>query len=211
MRDLFRLIGWTVVDLFRSRAALEAEIWTLRQQINVLRRTAPKRLSFSVFDHLVFVGLYRLFPKICDALAIVKPDTIVRWHRAGFRLYWCWRSRRRGGRLTVPLEIRKLIQAQQAQLPQVRVVDAAFFQRQFAADHLIARGGIPLELNAPNVELFAFINVNLQVAPALVANDDRFSMASDSSLVVSAASLLANDVSADHQPLTVTAVTSPDE
>jgi len=58
---------------------------------------------------LVFVGLYRLFPKICDALAIVKPDTIVRWHRAGFRLYWCWKSRRRGGRPTVPLEIRKLI------------------------------------------------------------------------------------------------------
>jgi transposase InsO family protein len=50
-----------------------------------------------------------LFPKICDALAIVKPDTIVRWHRAGFRLYWCWKSRRRGGRPTVPLEIRKLI------------------------------------------------------------------------------------------------------
>src|ERR1700688_4614822 len=45
MRDLFRLIGWTVVDLFRSRAALEAEIWTLRQQINVLRRTAPRKLS----------------------------------------------------------------------------------------------------------------------------------------------------------------------
>jgi len=109
MRDLFRLIGWTVVDLFRSRAALEAEIWTLRQQINVLRRTAPKRLSFSVFDHLVFVGLYRSFPKICDALAIVKPNTIVRWHRASFRLYRCWRSRRRGGRPTVPLEIRKLI------------------------------------------------------------------------------------------------------
>jgi hypothetical protein len=58
MRDLFRLAGWTLVDLFRSRAALEAEIWTLWQQINVLRRTAPKRLSFSVFDHLVFVGLY---------------------------------------------------------------------------------------------------------------------------------------------------------
>ena len=109
MRELFRLIGWTVVDLFRSRPALEAEIWTLRQQINVLRRTAYKRLSFSVFDHLVFAGLYRLFPKICDALAIVKPDTIVRWHRAGFRLYWCWKSRRRGGRPTVPLEIRKLI------------------------------------------------------------------------------------------------------
>jgi transposase InsO family protein len=98
-----------VVDLFRSRAALEAEIWTLRQQINVLRRTAPKRVSFRVFDRLVFVGLYRLFPNICDALAIVKPDTIVRWHRAGFRSYWRWKSRPRGGRPTVPLEIRKLI------------------------------------------------------------------------------------------------------
>jgi len=109
MRDLFRLIGWAVVDLFRSRAALEAEIWTLRHQINVLRRTAPKRPSFSVFDRLVFAGLYRLFPNICDALTIVKPDTIVGWHRAGFRLYWRWRSRRRGGRPTVPLEIRRLI------------------------------------------------------------------------------------------------------
>ena len=85
MRDLCRLIGWMVVDLLRSRATLEAEIWTLRQQINVLRRTAPKKLSFSVIDRLVFVSLYRLFPNVCDALAIVKPDTIVRWHRAGFR------------------------------------------------------------------------------------------------------------------------------
>jgi hypothetical protein len=109
LRDLFRLIGWAVVDLFRSRAALKAEIWTLRQQINVLRRTAPKRPSLSVFDRLVFAGLYRLFPNICDALTIVKPDTLVGWHRAGFRLYWRWKSRRRGGRPTVPLEIRRLI------------------------------------------------------------------------------------------------------
>jgi hypothetical protein len=58
---------------------------------------------------LIFVGLYRLFPKVCDALAIVKPDTIVRWHRAGFRSYWRWKSRPRGGRPTVPLEIRGLI------------------------------------------------------------------------------------------------------
>jgi hypothetical protein len=98
MRDLCRLIGWTVVDLLRSRAKLEAEIWTLRQQINVLRRAAPKKLSFSTIDRLIFVGIYRLFPRICDALAIVKPDTIVRWHRAGFRSYWRWKSRCRGGR-----------------------------------------------------------------------------------------------------------------
>jgi transposase InsO family protein len=98
-----------VVDLIRSRVMLEAEIWTLRQQINVLRRTAPKKLSFCAFDRMIFVGLYRLFPIICDALAIVKPDTLVRWHRAGFRSYWRWKSRRRGGRPIVPVEIRRLI------------------------------------------------------------------------------------------------------
>jgi Integrase core domain len=109
MRDLCRLIGWMVVDLIRSRVMLEAEISTLRQQINVLRRTAPKKLSFCAVDRMIFVGLYRLFPKICDALAIVKPDTLVRWHRAGFRSYWRWKSRRRGGRPIVPVEIHRLI------------------------------------------------------------------------------------------------------
>ena len=98
-----------VVDLIRSRVTLVAEIWTLRQQINVLRRTAPKKLSFCAVDRMIFVGLYRLFPKICDALAIVKPDTLVRWHRAGFRSYWRWKSRHRGGRPIVPVEIRRLI------------------------------------------------------------------------------------------------------
>jgi hypothetical protein len=68
-----------------------------------------KKLSFSAIDRLVFVGLYRLLPKVCDALAIVKPDTIVRWHRAGFRLYWRWKSRRRGGRPRMPLKICRLI------------------------------------------------------------------------------------------------------
>src|SRR5258705_971215 len=88
MRDLCRLIGWMVVDLIRSRATLEAEIWTLRQQINVLRRGAPRKLSFCAVHRMIFVGLYRMFPNICDAFAIVKPDTVVCWHRSGFRLYW---------------------------------------------------------------------------------------------------------------------------
>src|SRR6202048_2683539 len=109
MRDLVGLIVWMVVDLFRPRAALEAEILTLRQQINVLRRTAPKKQTFSSIDRLIFVCLYRLRPGVREALAVVKPDTIVRWHRAGFRLYWCWKSRRHGGRPTVPLETRQLI------------------------------------------------------------------------------------------------------
>jgi hypothetical protein len=109
MRDLVRLIVWAVVYLFRSRAAIEAEILTLRQQIIVLRRTAPKKQSFGAIDRLVFVGLYRLFPRVLDALAIVRPATVIKWHRAGFRLYWRWKSRPRGGRPSVPLEIRTLI------------------------------------------------------------------------------------------------------
>jgi len=97
MWDLCRLIWWVVVDLFRPRAKLEAEILVLRQQINVLRRTAPKRLLLSSIDRLILVGLYRLFPDVRGALAIVKPDTVIRWHRAGFRAYWRWKSRTRGG------------------------------------------------------------------------------------------------------------------
>src|SRR5260370_29342931 len=64
MRDHVRLIVWMVVDLFRSRAALEAEILTLRQQINVLRRAAPKKQTFSSIDRLIFVCLYRLLPRL---------------------------------------------------------------------------------------------------------------------------------------------------
>src|SRR4030088_3829649 len=93
----------------RPRAAIEAEILTLRQQIIVLRRTAAKKKTFGAIDRLVFVGLYRLFPRVLDALAIVRPGTVIKWHRAGFRLYWRWKSRPRGGRPTVPLEIRRLI------------------------------------------------------------------------------------------------------
>src|SRR5258708_17079102 len=109
MRDLVRLIVLMVADLFRSRAALETEIWMLRQKINVLRRTAPKKQTFSSIDRLIFVCLYRLRPGVREALAIVKLETVVKWHRSGFRLYWRWKSKARGGRPTVPLEIRKLI------------------------------------------------------------------------------------------------------
>ena len=88
MRDLGRLIWSVLLVLLRSRAALAAENLVLRQQINVLRRTAPRRPRFGSIDRLIFVGLYRFFPSVSDALAIVQPDTVIRWHRAGFRAYW---------------------------------------------------------------------------------------------------------------------------
>jgi hypothetical protein len=109
MLDLCRLIFGMVIDLLRSRVALEAEILVLRQQINVLRRTRPRRPPFISIDRLILGGVCRLFPKMYDALAIVRPDTVIRWHRAGFRSYWRWKSRHRCGRPTVPLEIRRLI------------------------------------------------------------------------------------------------------
>ena len=97
MLDLCKLIFGAVIDLLRPRATLEAEIPVLRQQIDVLRRANSKKLSFDSVDRLILVGVCRLFPKVYDALAIVRPDTVIRWHRAGFRSYWRWKSRRRCG------------------------------------------------------------------------------------------------------------------
>src|SRR5215204_2677155 len=109
MSGLIRLVFGLIVDLFRSRAALEAEILVLRQQIIVLRRGKLTRLPFMAADRLVLGWVCRLFPSACDALAIVRPQTVVRWHRAGFQSYWRWKSRRRSGRPAVSAEIRQLV------------------------------------------------------------------------------------------------------
>jgi hypothetical protein len=111
MGDMLKLTWWVVIGLFGSRASLEAEIAALRHQLNVLRRKAPKRLAFSKFDRLIFAGLYRISPRIVNALMIVDPATVIRWHRAGFQLFWRWKSRSCGGRPKVPLEIRQLVRA----------------------------------------------------------------------------------------------------
>src|SRR5215207_2206078 len=88
MWDGCRLIWSLLIGLFRSRVTLEAENMVLRQQIIVLRRTAPKRPRFNALDRLILGGLYRLFPDVRSALTIVRPETVVQWHRAGFRAYW---------------------------------------------------------------------------------------------------------------------------
>src|SRR5262245_60248498 len=110
MLDLCWVIFKTVVDLFRPRAALEAEMLVLRQQIVVLRRGKAGRLPFSAVDRVLLGWVCYLFPKARGALAIVRPDTVVRWHRAGFQCYWRFKSRRRRGHPGVPAEIRQLIQ-----------------------------------------------------------------------------------------------------
>jgi transposase InsO family protein len=109
MSEACSLVWSLLAALFRSRASLEAEILILRHQLNIQRRHLPRRLNFTAMDRLIFVALYRLPPGTLNALTLVKPDTVVRWHRAGFRSYWRWKSRPRSGRPTVPAEIRRLI------------------------------------------------------------------------------------------------------
>ena len=109
MSDLCRLIWYALIGLFRSRAALEAENLVLRHQLNVLRRKCPKRVALSSIDRLLLVGLYRLAPGVLEALKIIRPETLMRWHRAGFRAYWRWKYRPRGGRPRTAAEIRYLI------------------------------------------------------------------------------------------------------
>jgi hypothetical protein len=88
MTELLRLILAILASPFKSRAELKAENLILRQQINVLRRRMPKRPALTNVDRFLFVWLYRWFPSTAVALAIVRPETIIRWHRVGFRAYW---------------------------------------------------------------------------------------------------------------------------
>ena len=103
------MIWLALVGLFRSRASLLAEILVLRHQLNIQRRRLPKRHAFRATDRLIFAALYRFVPTVINALAIVRPKTVIKWHRNGFKSYWRWKSRRCGGRPVVPLEVRRLI------------------------------------------------------------------------------------------------------
>ena len=93
----------------RSRAALQLEVLALRHQLQVLQRTRPRRLRLAKTDRWLWVVLSRVWTGWRTALVIVKPETVIAWHRRGFRLWWTWKSRRRIGRPTVPADVRTLI------------------------------------------------------------------------------------------------------
>src|SRR6266436_3185257 len=109
MIDFLKLFLQILVSPLKTQARLEAEIVLLRHQLNVLRQRFPSKPRLTAADRLIFVWLYRLFPSLLNAITVVQPETIIRWHRTGFRRYWRWKSRSRGGRPKVPLEIRRLI------------------------------------------------------------------------------------------------------
>jgi transposase InsO family protein len=94
---------------FKSKLRLEAENAGLRHQLIVLRRRLHGRVRLTNHDRWFLIQLYRWFPSILHVLTIVRPETLVRWHRAGFRCYWRWKSSRRGGRPQIDTELRGLI------------------------------------------------------------------------------------------------------
>src|SRR3974377_353527 len=102
---------------FKSKSRLEAENATLRRQLIVLRRKVNGRVRLTNNDRLFFVQLYRWFPSIRQVLTIVRPETLIRWHRLGFRCYWRWKSRSTGGRPRIESELRALIRRMSIENP----------------------------------------------------------------------------------------------
>src|SRR6266481_6274742 len=94
---------------FKSKLRLEAENAVLRHQLIVLRRRPHGGVRLTNHDRLFLIQLYRWFPSILKALTIIRPETLVRWHGGGFRCYWRWKSRPRGGRPQIDTELRALI------------------------------------------------------------------------------------------------------
>ena len=102
---------------FKSKRRLAAENAALRQQLTVLRRQVRGRVRLTNNDRLFFVQLYRWFPSVLRVMTVIHPETLVRWHRAGFRCYWRWKSRAVGGRPQIEADLRVLIRRMSVENP----------------------------------------------------------------------------------------------
>src|ERR1700726_4201274 len=117
MIRLFCFVLAVVASPFKSKVRLEAENAVLRHQLIVLRRRLHGRVRLTNHDRWFLVQMYRWFPSILQVLKIIRPETLVRWHRAGFGRYWRWKSRRRGGRPQIETELRALIRRMRVENP----------------------------------------------------------------------------------------------
>src|SRR6201988_3759794 len=106
-----------LVSPFKSKLRLEAENAGLRHQLNFLRRRLHGRARLTNNDPWFFIQLYRWFPSILQVLTIIRPETLVRWRRAGFRHYWRWKSRSPGGRPQIETDLRALIRRMSVENP----------------------------------------------------------------------------------------------
>ena len=109
MIALLAFVLAVLIAPFKSKSRLEAENAALRHQLGVLRRKMHGRVRLTNNDRLFFIWLYRWFPSVLKVLTIIRPETLLRWHRTGFRRYWRWKSRSFGGRSRIDAELRALI------------------------------------------------------------------------------------------------------
>src|SRR5213592_2011245 len=109
MIALFCLFLALCASPFKSKNRLAVENAALRHQLIVLQRRVRGRIQFTNGDRLFLVMLYRWFPSVLNAITIIRPETLIRWHRAGFRRYWRWKSRSLGGRPQIDADLRALI------------------------------------------------------------------------------------------------------
>jgi transposase InsO family protein len=117
---MFALLCFVLAVLaspFKAKSRLEAENVALRQQLIVLQRKARGRPRLTNNDRWFFIQLYRWFPSILPVLTIIRPETLVRWHRSGFRCYWRWKSRSLGGRPQIQSDLRVLIRRMSIENP----------------------------------------------------------------------------------------------
>src|ERR1700716_3805728 len=117
MIALFCLCLSLFASPFKSKSRLEAENAALRYQLIVLKRRVRGRVQLTSGDRLFLVQLYRWFPSVLKAITIFRPETLVRWHRAGFRRYWRWKSRSLGGRPKIDADLRALIRRMSIENP----------------------------------------------------------------------------------------------
>src|SRR5260221_6981282 len=117
MVALFCFVLAILASPFKSKSRLEAENAALRHQLIVLRRKVHGRVRLTNSDRWFFIQLYRWFPSILQVLTIVRPETLVQWQRAGFRCYWRWKSRSRGGRPQIEMDLRVLIRRMSIENP----------------------------------------------------------------------------------------------
>jgi hypothetical protein len=109
MLDLVRSLWLLICDLFKSQERLRAENLLLRHQLNIALRRAPPRPRLLQSDRVLLVWMTRFYPEFLGLAQVVKPETILRWHRAGFRAFWRWKSRKRAGRPKIDRALRDLI------------------------------------------------------------------------------------------------------
>jgi len=114
---ILHALGLFIADLFKSRSRLEAENVFLRHQLNIALRRAPSRLLLRGSDRALLVWIVRLWPSLLGAIQVVQPETILRWHRAGFRVLWRWKSRNRAGRPRIDRGLRDLIRRMSRESP----------------------------------------------------------------------------------------------